>query len=258
MTNLLLKGYPIGAIDGVLFDKDGTLSHSEPHLLHLAEERIQIALQLWKQSGQEQSQTTDLDQKLRRVWGVTPAGLDPASALAIASRRDNLTSMATVLCLHGCNWPEAVAISTTSFESVDQRLLSKPSINALLPGVEPFLSMLQKAGLCRAIISNDTEAGISSFLCDHGLTRLFDRCWSADHSPSKPDPLAVIHLCRDLNLNPKRCVLIGDAETDLQMASSAGVGLVLGFVGGWAIPPRLPTAQHQFDNWRDLTVGPAT
>ena len=258
MAQLFLNGQSLGPIDGVLFDKDGTLSHSEPHLLHLAEERIQIALRLWEQSGQEPSQTTDLDQKLRRVWGVTPAGLDPASALAIASRRDNLTSMATVLCLHGCNWPEAVAISATSFESVDQRLLSNPSINALLPGVETLLSALQKAGICRAIISNDTESGISSFLSNHGLTRLFDGCWSADHSPSKPDPLAVIHLCRNLKLNPKRCVLIGDAETDLQMASAAGVGLVLGFVGGWAIPPQLPTAQHQFDNWRDLTVGPAT
>ena len=39
MANLLLKGFPIGSVDGVLFDKDGTLSHSEPHLLDLAKQR---------------------------------------------------------------------------------------------------------------------------------------------------------------------------------------------------------------------------
>ena len=37
MAQLLLKGHPIGNFDGVLFDKDGTLSHSEPHLLALAQ-----------------------------------------------------------------------------------------------------------------------------------------------------------------------------------------------------------------------------
>ena len=47
MATLLLRGVPIGTIQGVLFDKDGTLSHSEPHLLDLAERRIQIAEELW-------------------------------------------------------------------------------------------------------------------------------------------------------------------------------------------------------------------
>ena len=44
MATLMLRGAPIGNYDGVLFDKDGTLSHSEPHLQELAEARIRTAL----------------------------------------------------------------------------------------------------------------------------------------------------------------------------------------------------------------------
>ena len=50
MAQLLLRETPIGTIDGVLFDKDGTLSHSEPHLLDLAERRISAALTLWSET----------------------------------------------------------------------------------------------------------------------------------------------------------------------------------------------------------------
>ena len=46
MAQLLLKGHPIGNFQGVLFDKDGTLSHSEPHLLALADARINKAVKV--------------------------------------------------------------------------------------------------------------------------------------------------------------------------------------------------------------------
>ena len=53
MAQLLLEGHPIGTIQGVLFDKDGTLSHSEPHLLNLAERRISAAVDLWSKKEEQ-------------------------------------------------------------------------------------------------------------------------------------------------------------------------------------------------------------
>ena len=55
MAALLLKGVSIASIDGVLFDKDGTLSHSEPNLLKLAEQRIKTAVDLWSATGDASS-----------------------------------------------------------------------------------------------------------------------------------------------------------------------------------------------------------
>ena len=42
MAFLALRGEPIGQLDAVLFDKDGTLSHSEPLLTRLARARIDL------------------------------------------------------------------------------------------------------------------------------------------------------------------------------------------------------------------------
>jgi len=55
MAQLLLRGTVLGEVRAVLFDKDGTLSISEPELITLAEarvflclERVPQALQAWQ------------------------------------------------------------------------------------------------------------------------------------------------------------------------------------------------------------------
>ena len=65
---------------------------------------------------------------------------------------------------------------------------------------------------------------------------------------------AVLELCDRLGLPPQRCALVGDAETDLQMALEAGIGGVIGFTGGWKRAPELPSAQHLLHSWTDLVL----
>ena len=89
MAQLLLMGHPIGNFLGVLCDKDGSLSHSEPHLLALADARIHKAVQV----AQEQSPAlnlSELSHTLRRAFGVNKGMLDPGGTLAVASRQDNI------------------------------------------------------------------------------------------------------------------------------------------------------------------------
>ena len=57
-----------------------------------------------------------------------------------------------------------------------------------------------------------------------------------------------------LACHPQRCALVGDAETDLQMALEAGIGGVIGFTGGWKRAPKLPSAQHLLHSWDHLSV----
>ena len=255
MVDLLCKGDRIGPIDGVLFDKDGTLSHSEPHLLKLAEARIATALELWIAWGKPESACGTLHRNLKQAFAWNQSGLDPAGTLAVASRRDNLTSMATVFCLMNCSWPEAHRLAMDSFNRVDQSLSDRPElVNPLLPGTAELIQKLVAAGTKLAVISNDTERGIQQFLKSHGLSKSFQTCWSADHSPAKPDPEAVVQLCAQLDLEPSMCALIGDAETDLQMATASGVGLVIGYRGGWRSKPELPSATHLIDDWNDLSI----
>ena len=98
MATLLLRGQPIGSIHGVLFDKDGTLSHSEPHLLDLFERRLAVIGDLWR-DAKGAADLNELDTTLRQAFGIRDKALHPGGTLAVAARQDNLTSTATVFCL---------------------------------------------------------------------------------------------------------------------------------------------------------------
>jgi len=45
MAQLLLRGIELGEVEAVLFDKDGTLSISEPQLVTLAQARVFLCLE---------------------------------------------------------------------------------------------------------------------------------------------------------------------------------------------------------------------
>ena len=253
MAQLLLKGHPIGNFQGVLFDKDGTLSHSEPHLLALADARINKAVKV----AQEQAPAlnpSELSHTLRRAFGVDQGMLDPGGTLAVASRQDNIASSATVFCLMGCSWPQALSLAHTCFDAVDQEGLIDTTPSPLINGAGQLLRNLHQQGVTAAVISNDTHSGIEDFLAHHQLGAGIAGIWSADDHPRKPDPQAVLELCNRLGLPPQRCALVGDAETDLQMALEAGIGGVIGFTGGWKRAPKLPSAQHLLHSWDHLSV----
>ena len=253
MAALLLKGVSIASIDGVLFDKDGTLSHSEPNLLKLAEQRIKTAVDLWSATG-DASQSRCLEETLRKAFGMHQSTLHPGGTLAVAARKDNILSTATVFCLFGLTWTEALNLAHNCFEGVDQEFGCSRQPSPLLPDAGKVLQRFQDGGLLNAVISNDTSRGIKDFLDHHQLSSRIASIWSADDIPRKPDPKAVDQLCRRLGFAPQRCALVGDAETDLQMAIDADIGCVIGYTGGWSLPPDLPSAEHLLDHWSDLEL----
>jgi phosphoglycolate phosphatase len=259
MVDLFLGELHLGPVKAVLFDKDGTLSHSEPMLTLLAEARIAAALQLHDPTARLGTGTAErLETLLRQAYGLSPAGLDPAGTIAVAARDHNLISTATVLALLGHGWPEAVAISEEIFRRTDHH---HGSGSSLVPqptaGLKTLLRDLQDAGVHCAVISNDATSGIEAFLNDHDLAAPFSALWSADHQPRKPDPGAVHQLCQTLGVAPAECALIGDANSDLRMADAAGVAVVLGYCGGWSVPLPLDPRFLRLRHWQELGVGRA-
>ena len=103
-------------------------------------------------------------------------------------------------------------------------------------------------------MTNDTQEGIEEFICRNKLEGIFDYIWSAENKPSKPNPEAVIELCKKMNLNPSECALISDADTDLKMAKEADIALVIGFTGGWRNPPNLTEKQILIQRLNELKI----
>ncbi|MCT0214065.1 MULTISPECIES: HAD family hydrolase [unclassified Synechococcus] len=250
MAHLQLRGVDLGPVRAVLFDKDGTLSHSEPLLIELAAARIKAAVQLV--SIERQIPLRDL---LQRAYGLWDGGIDPAGTTAVASRAHNLISTATAFCQVGLGWAEALSQSEAVFALSDSLhgLGSRPA-SAPTAGLMGLLASLQEAGVRCGVISNDERSGIQHFLECHGLQDCFQAIWSAEHHPCKPDPAAVHGLCNELGIAPSDCALIGDADSDLSMAALAGVPLVIGFADGWSRRPSLSAPHLPLERWSELTV----
>jgi phosphoglycolate phosphatase len=259
MAHLLLCGIPLGApgweLDAVLFDKDGTISHSEPMLQILAAERRRHCLQLAAPLLAKAAGLADLHDLLTRAYGIGADGMDPAGATAVACREHNLIGTATALAQVGLGWPDALALSQQVFDLTDSLHGQGSEVRPQpTPGLASLLASLSHAAIRCAVISNDDEAGIRGFLAAHGLQEQIPWLWSADHRPQKPDPKAVHELCRQMGVAPHRCALIGDANSDLRMARAAGVPVVLGYRSGWRQPPPLEEEFPPIHHWSEIEV----
>ncbi len=259
MAQLLLRGERLGAVRAVLFDKDGTLSHSEPGLTRLSRARVAACLE-----RVEPDLRSSLQPLIERAYGLIGDRLHPAGTTAVASRQHNLISTATAFCQVGLGWPQALSHSEAVFAATDPDPDQNETDQGLAPTTDaliPLLESLSSAGLILGVISNDDSAGIERFLAGHGLRNRIDGIWSADHQPAKPDPEAVHRFCDQLGVTPDACALIGDADTDLTMALNAGVPLALGYTAGWSLAPELREGHPLIHHWSELGVlpeGPAT
>ena len=262
MAQLLLRGTQLGDVDAVLFDKDGTLSISEPELVTLAQARVFLCLD--QVEPPLRPALTDL---LHRAYGLrphSPAGavICPAGITAVASRDHNLIATATALVQVGLGWPEALALSEQVFAQADAADARRGATVAVggtsrtTEGLRDWLEQLRCAGVACAVISNDDIAGIEHFLARHDLSDHFCAIWSAEHRPRKPDPAAVHALCASLGVSVARCALIGDANSDLRMAVAAGIPhqRALGYTAAWSSPPPLAEPHPQVHHWRELAL----
>jgi len=255
MAILALRGQPLGRVGAVLFDKDGTLSHSEPALTTLTEARVAACLA--RVSSERRATLRSL---LHRAYGLHGGRLDPAGITAVASRSHNLLATATAFCQVGLGWPEALALSEAVFSATDQPSGSAVGLATRRPaapttaGLARLLAELDQAGVILGVISNDQTQGIEHFLAFHGLRHHIRGIWSADHRPAKPDPGAVHCFCRELGVEPGASALIGDADSDLAMAVAAGIAHALGYTAGWAAKPVLAAGHPLIDHWSELTV----
>ncbi len=111
MQEILLRGESIGRVNGILFDKDGTLINSERRLLDLSKSRINEAKKQFNRDSYSHGEILKLENLLMKIYGIDSLGLNPNGLTAIASSQDNLISTATVFCMFNQNWSKSLEIA---------------------------------------------------------------------------------------------------------------------------------------------------
>ena len=258
MAELLIRNSSVGFIKAIIFDKDGTLSNSEQYLLELAKTRVKFAVAKCKKLKINNFKIFLLRKLLNSIYGLKNKSLSANACLAIASKEQNIISTATIFTLFGFDWFKSLSISQTIFKDVDF-FLSNNQENiqkkrTLISGAFDLLVALKSKGVSIALMTNDTQAGIEEFIYSNKLEGIFDYLWSAENKPSKPNPKAVIELCKRMKINPSECALISDADTDLKMAKEADVSIIIGFTGGWKNPPTLTEEQLIIEKLNELNI----
>tara|TARA_Y100001968_G_scaffold325415_1_gene366605 strand:- start:2023 stop:2796 length:774 start_codon:yes stop_codon:yes gene_type:complete len=255
MSRILLNNILLGEFKGFLFDKDGTLSNSESHLIELADFRVKEAESKFKEQI-NMTELKELKYLLKSIYGISCNGLNPHGGIAIASRYENLISTATAICLIINNWSVSIDLANEIFLNADKRFEKESNHfhqRSLLPGVRNLLERLESGSIKCGIISNDTNKGIRDFLIKNNLENKFVGYWSCENLLRKPDPNAIKEFCKILNLQPSECVLAGDSDSDLRMARQAGIGMTIGYISGWKTAPNLNFHQKLISNWDDIT-----
>ena len=258
MAELLIKNSSAGFIKAIIFDKDGTLSNSEKYLLELAKTRIEFSENKFKKLKINNIKILLLRKLLVSIYGLKKNSLSANGSLAIASKEQNIISTATIFTLFGLSWFESLSMVQIIFDEVDiffstQKDNKKNSSN-LIEGALDLLTSLKSKGVSIALMTNDTKTGIEEFISRNKLEGIFDYLWSAENKPSKPNPEAVVELCKKMNLNPSECALISDADTDLRMAKEAHIKIAIGFTGGWENPPTLNETQFLIKQLNELRI----
>jgi len=101
--------------------------------------------------------------------------------------------------------------------------LSRDHELALFSGAYELIEILHGAGRTLAVATGKSRRGLDRALAGSGLGRFFSATRCADECHSKPHPQMLLEIMEQIQIEPKRALMIGDTTHDLQMARNAGV-----------------------------------
>jgi phosphoglycolate phosphatase len=103
----------------------------------------------------------------------------------------------------------------------------------LYPGISQMLFSIEQLGLPKAILSNKPHDFVQIMVKELLSAWTFRIVLGHKCSmPRKPDPAGALQISSELQIRPERILYLGDTNTDMQTASSAGMypaGAIWGF-----------------------------
>lgn len=192
-------------IDGVIFDKDGTLFDFRASWGAWA---ARLLRQIADESGRDIG-------ALGAAIGYDPAsgGFSPGSVVIAGTTAE----IAEALSPH---------VPGTTPRGLEARMNRLAEGAPMMPAVDlqAVLGALKARGLRIGLATNDVEVSARAHLDAHGLMPLFDYIAGYDSGHGgKPGPGMCAAFARQLSLDPARVVMVGDSLHDLEAGRAAGM-----------------------------------
>ncbi|SLN57970.1 Phosphoglycolate phosphatase [Roseovarius gaetbuli] len=192
-------------VDGILFDKDGTLFDfhatwsvwAHGVISELAENDASVMQQL--------ADVADYDLALRRFR--------PTSPIIAGTNREAAECLAR-------------ALPRRAVDEIEIYLMQSAARAPLAPAVPlvPFLDGLARAGLRLGVMTNDTEHGARAHLGAAGVAGHFHFIAGFDSGHgAKPSPAPLLAFATAMALDPARIAMVGDSTHDLMAGRAAGM-----------------------------------
>ncbi|WP_319826376.1 HAD family hydrolase [Thalassovita sp.] len=230
-------------IEGVLFDKDGTLFDFRATWDGWAGRMI----------GELAGGDTALALRVAGAvqYDLRTGGFDADSPFVAGSNDEVAEALARVL-------PQYNALQIEQF-------LSERAVEATLaPAVDlvPFLAGLAARGLALGVMTNDSEYSARAHLSEVGVVAQFHFIAGFDSGfGAKPSPRPLLAFADRLGLEPEAVVMVGDSTHDLIAGRRAGmrtIGVLTGTAGRDELAPLadvvLPDIGH-IPSWLDDQQG---
>lgn len=207
-------------VDGIIFDKDGTLFDFHTTWSAWAHGVILDLTGGDADHAARMADAMDFDLVTRRYR--------PTSPLIACTNREAAEHVAR-------------ALPGRSVDEIERYLsrtaLDVPQAEAVPLG--PFLAGMARAGIATGVVTNDTEAGARAHLGTAGVLASFAFVAGFDSGHgAKPDPGGLLAFARATGLDPARIAMVGDSTHDLFAGRAAGM-VTIGVLTGPATEPDL-------------------
>lgn len=199
-------------IDGLLFDKDGTLFD------------FRVSWGRWAGAFLAQiARDAGHADRLGRAIGfdLGTGQFAPDSPVIAATAADIAAALAT----------ELPGVSIAELTGRIDASAGQAPMSEAVP-LRPLLSGLRARGLRLGVATNDSETPARQHLASHGITDCFDFIAGYDSGfGAKPGPGMCQAFARHLGLEPSRVAMVGDSRHDLEAGRAAGMRTVAVLTG---------------------------
>jgi phosphoglycolate phosphatase len=204
-------------IQGVLFDKDGTLIDVNGTWVPIYRQML---------CDQFDIGAADADLMMAKV------GYDPGTD---GFQANSILAAGTTHQLIDFWWPgldEAGALEKVRMIDVDYAPLSKSLLKPLMPLV-PLIQELKEMSLRVGLATNDSHYSARNHLNHLGILELFDEVIAADTvSTPKPSGDMIRRFAGTVGLKASEIAMVGDNAHDMEEARNGGAGLAIAVLTG--------------------------